>query len=255
MRGIKSDSMKMAARWFSRVRGAAIPEHEDRALSSWIRDEIHQHAYESTALAWELVEDIKTSAVMQQWLRQLDVEISTYRRRREKLLPWSAAVAAIVLAVTGLLLWWPATPTQYGTALGEQKKLILDDGSRVTLTANSSMKVQLKHALREVTLARGGAHFKVAKDSARPFEVFALKGVTHTAGAEFDVQLGSESATVTVIEGAVLVRGNGQRNDGASANVNAGQVVEYTTQGALFDVRDTASAKTGAWRASSLGIH
>lgn len=252
MRGINSGAMKRAARWFSRVREGGIAEQEDRAWSSWIHDDAHQRAYETVELAWELAEDIKETERVRQWLS--DVDTGNWNRgerhgTRGVPLRWIASIAATIIAAVSLYFTWPTPVKEYVTAVGEQRKLTLDDGSEVTLNTNSSMTVRFRHALRQVTLARGEADFKVAKDSARPFEVSAYRGVTRAVGTEFDVRLESQAATVTVIEGTVLVRGNTQRADGASATVAAGQAVDYTTQGDLSPVRDAAAAKIRAWQA------
>lgn len=252
MRGVNSQALKSAARWFSRVRQERIAQSEDREWSSWIHDDAHQQAYETIELAWELTEDMKDNAQVVQWLVEVESQGPTHSRRQglhRISLCWLASLAASIIVGVGVLVWWPTATQEYVTAVGEQRKLTLDDGSEVALNTNSSLTVCFKHTLRQVTLARGEADFKVAKDSARPFEVSAFHGVTRAVGTEFDVNVGSQSATVTVIEGTVLVRGNEKRGDSATAAVSAGQAVDYTARGQLSSVRDAAAAKIRAWQA------
>lgn len=278
MKATDPQVMKSAARWFSRVREGGMTEHEDQAWASWMRDDVNQQAYETLELAWEFVDELADGARMRQWLEELDAQGEARRRHAPstKLLRWGGALAAAGIATLAFLFWRPTPTQEYVTAVGEQKKLMLEDGSEVTLNTNSSMTVHLTRALREISLIRGEADFKVAKDAARPFEVAALHGTTRAVGTEFDVKLDSQSATVTVMEGTVLVRGesggegnggrtgNGGSNSlqegaaatvasgamaGSSAMVSAGQAVSYTAGGELSAVRAAGSDKIRAWKA------
>jgi len=101
----------------------------------------------------------------------------------------------------------PAFPTlHYATRIGEHHTVLLPDGSSVVLNTNSQIDVQFTADSRDVHLRRGEAHFDVAKDSSRPFRVYANGGVVEAVGTAFTVQeSGAEGLEVTVVEGVVNV--------------------------------------------------
>lgn len=62
-------------------------------------------------------------------------------------------------------------PATFSTVKGENRALVLADGSKVTLGADSEIQVRLERSERHVELNRGEAFFIVAKDPKRPFKV------------------------------------------------------------------------------------
>ena len=92
---------------------------------------------------------------------------------------------------------------------GETRQLFLEDGTLVLLSNNSELVFQQPFAgkSRDVTLF-GKAEFQVAKDKAKPFSVYSGEIMTTALGTRFsvaDIQ-GATSITVTLYEGAVVVR-------------------------------------------------
>jgi transmembrane sensor len=96
-------------------------------------------------------------------------------------------------------------PQEFRTALGEQRSVLLADGSRVTLNTASSIEVNLRKGRRMVRLVRGEALFEVAHETSRPFEVRAGYAVLSDVGTQFNVDMRSTGTTVTVVEGRVAV--------------------------------------------------
>jgi transmembrane sensor len=117
---------------------------------------------------------------------------------------WLAA-AAIVLAVLATSWFVLTSPQHYQTKFGEQRSILLDDGSRVTLNTGSKIEIDLGSKRRIVRLLAGEALFDVAHDSTRPFDVFAGKTVLRAVGTEFNVDMRPSQTTVTVLEGRVAV--------------------------------------------------
>src|SRR6202035_4767351 len=70
-----------------------------------------------------------------------------------------AAVLGLVLAAAFYLLKDPSLSTGYA----EQKTVELNDGTEVTLNANSRVSVDYTDRVRQVTLDRGEALFNVTK--------------------------------------------------------------------------------------------
>lgn len=122
----------------------------------------------------------------------------------------TAAAAGVAVVVVTLWLLVPIASQRYATALGEQRSILLADGSRVTLDSASSIDVELRKHRRIVHLLRGEALFQVSHDAARPFDVYAAGAVVRAIGTEFNVDIESSYAAVTVMQGQVAVMNGAQ---------------------------------------------
>ena len=116
-------------------------------------------------------------------------------------------VAGVVVAVT---LWLRLDPHLannglYATAIGQQLTITLAEGSVVVLNTNSQIKVDYDKRYRDIRLLQGEAHFTVAKNSERPFRVYAGGGRVQAVGTAFSVYLKDHAVNVTVTEGRVVL--------------------------------------------------
>ena len=135
-------------------------------------------------------------------------------RRR---LPAIAAGLALMLAgAGGGATWWamrhtPAPLAEPGrsvaTSVGQRARMVLADSSSVALDTDSAVAVRMDERARSVTLQRGRAFFRVAKDPRRPFIVTAGDKRVRAVGTEFEVRLAGDQVIVTVVEGTVEVTG------------------------------------------------
>jgi transmembrane sensor len=117
-----------------------------------------------------------------------------------------AAAAAIVLTVG----WWTLRPgensapaTVYATTDGGYERVVLTDGSVLELNGGTSAEVRFTQAERRVRLARGEAHFAVARSTERPFFVEAGGVAVRAVGTAFNVRLSAHEIEVLVTEGKV----------------------------------------------------
>jgi len=129
---------------------------------------------------------------------------------------WRASPRRLV-AVTGTVLilallvtwqWWRSDGWSngvYETSVGQQKSVVLRDGSSVQLNTDSRAEVQFSRHLRMVRLTRGEALFSVAHDAKRPFEVFASQAIVRAVGTAFTVRVTGGEVNVTVSKGVVAV--------------------------------------------------
>lgn len=124
--------------------------------------------------------------------------------------------AALVLALTGItaLVWFgiertaqiaPAPIPNIATEIGQRKRVVLADTSSVALDTDSEVAVAMDRSARRVTLRRGRAFFRVAKDGSRPFIVSAGDKRVRAVGTAFEVRIEQGSVLVTVVEGTVEV--------------------------------------------------
>jgi transmembrane sensor len=165
---------------------------------------------------------------------------------------WPLALGiALVASTTGglaVLQPWRHVDT-YSTGVGEQRAVLLADGTRMSLNTATRVKVQLGSAQRTVRLEGGEALFEVAKDAHRPFVVQAAGSEVVAVGTVFSVRMTpqeprvGDALAVTLVEGRVTVRSAPDRpKEGASPaepiqlqpgdRVRLGEVVASSSKGA-----------------------
>ena len=116
------------------------------------------------------------------------------------------------------------------TGIGEQRSIVLDDGSTVELNARSRLRVHFSQAERTVDLIDGQALFRVKKDLSRPFIVVGSGTRVQAIGTQFDVYRKSTGTTVTVVEGRVAVtRASVPTAAAGSIDTNASREAEVPT--------------------------
>ncbi len=128
-----------------------------------------------------------------------------WRRRPASLVRLAAAATA--LGAVALVCWLSLSGgvQVYHTRRGEQRSILLADGSRVTLNSAATVEVDLRKHRRVIHLLRGEALFQVSHDPQRPFDVYADGHVVRAIGTEFNVDLLAHYAAVTVLQGRVAV--------------------------------------------------
>lgn len=117
-----------------------------------------------------------------------------------------AMAASFLLAITlALGSWFYMERGTYSTGIGEQRSLILADGSTVELNARSRIRVRYLDDERRIDLIEGQALFQVAKNAHRPFIVRVNDTQVRAVGTQFDVYRKDTGTVVTVVEGKVSV--------------------------------------------------
>jgi transmembrane sensor len=124
--------------------------------------------------------------------------------------PWTRTLAAVIGVVSVALLgWWMVTQLllqkSYLTGHGEQRIVLLDDGSVLHINSDSRVRVDYTDTHREIVMEQGQALFRVARDEVRPFRVRAGGMEVVAVGTEFDVRRLRDEVLVTVVEGSVAV--------------------------------------------------
>ena len=212
---------EQAALWAVRVQGytynssEGIPAQEMDSLKQWLAlSERHREAFITMAAGWDAMADMEQLA---EFLPLSDFAPPQKQRGKIRTL-WSnwvtglawpratfaSAVMACMVLVTTLFITSQDSGI-YQTAVGEQLRLTLDDGSRVILNTDSQLQVDFSQQRRAVTLLKGEAHFEVAKNPERPFMVYADQGMVWAVGTAFTVHYRQDYVDVTVTEGRVKV--------------------------------------------------
>ena len=226
---------KQASHWWELLHSDSASSADHREFGEWVaRSPERVEAYLQTA---RLVQAIKSPKLI--WPKTAaEVLIRQAKASPETVLPFSTVrvaatvgrvearhfqsrfawvAAAVLLMGIGLVLFLLESPQEFQTALGEQRSVLLADGSRVTLNTASTIAVNLHKSRREVRLMRGEALFEVAHDAARPFVVRAGNALLEDVGTQFNVDMRSNGTTVTVVEGRVAVD-SGRPSESAGAD-------------------------------------
>jgi transmembrane sensor len=203
-----------ACQWVVRLE-SGLSTADQATLQAWLdRSPAHLRAFLDAAQVWDEASVLSELSEVFPLASYLPPK---RQRQRMRIVGLSLAAAALLvcclmpalyrLLPLGAVDHTPASPTlHYATRIGEHHTVLLPDGSSVVLNTNSQIDVQFTADSRDVHLRRGEAHFDVAKDSSRPFRVYANGGVVEAVGTAFTVQeSGAEGLEVTVVEGVVNV--------------------------------------------------
>jgi transmembrane sensor len=232
--------LEQASHWWELLHSDSASSSDHREFGEWVsRSPERVAAYLETA---RLVTAIKSPRLI--WpSTAAEVLIREAKSSPETVLPFSAArvaesadrrgarqshgrlawaAAAVLLVGVGLVLFMLERPQEFKTALGEQRSVLLADGSRVTLNTASTIEVNLHNGRREVRLVQGEALFEVAH-AARPFVVRAGNALLKDVGTQFNVDMHSNGTTVTVVEGQVAVDSPGGKEIAGARADNSGR--------------------------------
>jgi transmembrane sensor len=185
-----------AAAWIVRLHGPHRSPELENAFREWLSsDPENGRQFERVTETWEEGATIPVVGIP----RLVRWQPPTRRR---------ALIATMTAGVCGLLglgIWisWP-DPT-YATAVGEQRVVRLDDGTRLSLNSETRVEIDYTKSQRRVQLIRGEAYFEVAHNPARPFVVTAGGTQVTALGTTFVVRYDTNKTAVTLVEGKVVV--------------------------------------------------
>lgn len=126
---------------------------------------------------------------------------------------------------------WREWSAEHRTGVGERSVLMLDDGTRVRMNADTALNVRYTATARSLHLLRGEilvttAHEPVyAGGSARPFSVDLAEGTARALGTHFQVRRLDGRSLVSVLDGAVEIR---PADGGAAVRLDAGRQAGFT---------------------------
>ena len=254
----KTDARAAAQRWFARLLAPDCTVAERAEFESWRgADPAHAAAYSHLEDLWRrsnaLRDDAGITAALQEARRPAPVQ-ERYR--------WGVALslAASLLLVVGLVfrdrIFIEDTPAvRYATAVGEQRNLMLDDGSVVVLDTASVLQVRYDKRERSLTLQEGRASFDVRQDPVRPFVVRMASGTVTAVGTQFQVQVENSVGTVTLLEGKVRVEAADSKNV-SSVTLTPGQriVIGRGELGQRQQIPDAELARALGWTKGNLVI-
>lgn len=192
--------------WLVLMRSGAVGTETQRAFECWLQENaVHRQAYAEAEALWaSAAQALKQSHPM---TVPAGTSASAKTAVRRAWRPGLAAAASVLIG--GIFVWTALVPrmlSDYSTGPGEQKHVVLADGSRVLLNTDSAISLDWSVDRRRIVLLKGEAEFNVAKDSRRPFVVAAGNVSVRALGTIFDVyKKTSDAIDVSVSEHTVAV--------------------------------------------------
>lgn len=199
---------RQASDWIARLNGA----HDGRdraAFEQWYRaDPEHAATYDRLAALFAAAGDMRVAPAAG---RPPAPRASRGWRPRYALAALAGAVGLALLAFA-VLDAREAVPSDshavqvavFKAAESESRRIVLVDGSEVTLSPGSELDVTLDGSERRLRLLSGEGRFAVAHET-RPFVVAADATEIVARGTRFVVRLGDAGTLVSLIEGRVEV--------------------------------------------------
>ncbi|MGH7105392.1 MAG: FecR family protein [Acetobacteraceae bacterium] len=197
-----------AAAWVVRLHGPYRSPELEEGFKQWLAAEPER------ARQFERVTDI--------WDASARVAIDGLPRVRTRwrgspARAWAlaASVAAAAVAVfyfSGLF----RSGVEYRTGIGTLRVVQLRDGSRISLDADTAVRVAYGETERRVRLESGQAYFQVRHNPGWPFVVVAGRHQITDIGTAFMVRYGSGRTAVTLLEGRVAVSSRSHESGGSA---------------------------------------
>lgn len=178
---------------------------------------------------------------------------------------WSVA-ASVAFAIGLLAYLWVGSPligssyALYETGFGERMDIELNDGSKITLNANSELKWAEdweKSKTRQIFL-KGEAFFEVKKQNGIPFTVLTDDVEVEVLGTSFNVDSRQEKTEVYLDEGKVylkLKKNRSEQNEEEAIFMKPGDQVRYIAKEKKVERSEGQSIATAAsWKNNILNF-
>ncbi|HEY0282425.1 MAG TPA: FecR domain-containing protein [Rhizomicrobium sp.] len=189
-----------AAAWLARLRADDKNSGDERAFRAWLaEDPRHAAAFEAVTEVWE-VAGVAWTEPAASFPRPAGLT------RRKALL---AGVGSLAAAGISFAFWQSAYAGVYETAIGEQKHVVLPDGSQAFLDTDTRIHAAYDSQMRIVALERGRCNFHVMESDERPFVVDAAAQRIVAARTTFDVRRDGDEVCVVMLQGSASI---GSRN-------------------------------------------
>ena len=198
-----------AAVWIARLHGPDRTQRMEQEFRAWqASSPTHREAFERCTDVWQDIPRIGLATAYAGAASGRAAPARPGRRLRDAARPWIAAAAVAAAAI--LVQHWH-DENAYRTNVGEQRLVVLEDGSRMLLNTDTQLHVDFASAQRTVEIASGEAFFEVAKDAGRPFVVRVAGSEVVAVGTAFSVRYApaaqaDDELAVTLVEGQVKVR-------------------------------------------------
>lgn len=187
---------RQAADWLARLHADDRSSRDEAAFHAWLKaDPSHPPAFENASTIWDAVGGLRDDPRPAR-LRQPD------RMSRRAVLAGGAGLAL----TCGLGLGWQhALAGVYETAVGEQRRFVLDDNTRIMLDTNTRVRFTASNSRRLLTLASGRVDVEIARD-VRPFVIEAGDRSVVAQSGRLDLRRDDDVVLITAVQGSAQVQ-------------------------------------------------
>ncbi|MDY6922548.1 MAG: FecR domain-containing protein [Pseudomonadota bacterium] len=199
-----------AAMWCLTLAEGELTAADQREFDAWISIDGNGEVFDEALRVWRAADQaadlpevisVRTDALH----RFRRANSRRWTRRAPQNWRWAGGIAAVLaLVIVSVSLLNPPVRS-YRTGVGERQVAVLADGTRLSLDADTVVRVRLRDESRDLILVQGRAKFDVARDPWRPFSVTAGDKVVVATGTSFSVEILRNEARVLLYEGHVAV--------------------------------------------------
>lgn len=265
-----------ARSWFMLRHERNLSPREEAEFERWMAEPSHRASYRLLEQVdrglWAIAATAEAERLRAQtertgWRERLQKILSGFLRGAPAPVPALAMALVVFMAVgIGLASIDMGTPSgpapgSYHTGIAQTRTVTLQDGSEVTLGADSQIEFTFAERRRDVALLKGQAFFSVAADPARPFFVNTDNASVRVVGTRFDVHRAPGGVQVSVEEGIVdvthvvhMAHKNRKENPDTTASgvrLLAGQRVRVSAEGS-GKVETVSADELASWRRGKL---
>ncbi|MEM9764590.1 MAG: FecR domain-containing protein, partial [Pseudomonadota bacterium] len=214
--------------------GVASGEERQRFVKWLDADPRHRETFDELCIAWQAADALRdaftapeTQALNTHQGPDRARPAGRPRRRLGTSTPWRTrgTIFLTLIFLAAAVLTAPRVTTflaaDHRTAVGEQSRVALPDGSDVWLNTDTAIAVDFDDTRRRISLLRGEAHFVVVPSSERPFDVYASGGRIRVTGTAFTASTSGSTVSVSVEKGSVSVLSPAPREGTSAAGSNA----------------------------------
>ncbi len=181
---------RQAGEWLARLHADDRTPDDEAAFRQWLDgDPSRGAAFERASAIWDAVGGLRAQPPV--------TEPDAPRLSRRMVLAGGSALAVVGASTLG---WREAYAGVYRTGIGEQRRLTLDDGSRVMLDTDTRIRFRAGSDARTLSLSAGRVDLDIASDP-RPFliELGARRIAAQTG--RLDMRRDGDAMALTAIRG------------------------------------------------------
>ncbi|VUD69341.1 hypothetical protein TDB9533_04708 [Thalassocella blandensis] len=237
---LTQEALEAAAEWHVILQSEDADDSDLREFKVWRQNPVHAQAFRELERVWQKF-DAAESIPAKQTLKSFMENESTKHSGRSKAAVLGCTICILlavglcvqhhvsfVPSVAGYLspAWLSA---EYKTAIGEQQKIILSDGSRMTLNTFTAVDLAFSESQRLIYLRQGEIEIDVAKDATRPLRVISQHGRATALGTRYSVRDLGDRSEVIVTESKVEVCAKQDKHFKECQLTTKGQSASLTT--------------------------
>lgn len=219
--------VRQAIEWMVKLQSGTAKSNDLVDCEQWrIQDPMHDRALQQLEDLSGNVKSLPKTLVHA--VLDSSVESRKFYGRRSALKSIMLLAGAGTLALTGYRYApWQQMVADYSTDIGEQRTIMLADGTQVILNTDSAMDVNFDRQQRLIRLLKGEVLVTTGHPhgATPPFSVQTAQGNVRALGTRFQVRQQAGDTVVAVYEGAVEIHPDNMRQ---AIRLDAGQKLYFS---------------------------